>query len=372
MQTTSAFQSQFPLSKKKFWKKMVSQLPGIFFFSLILSVVFAMFFMLPSVVRARINVSGFVGIYIFGFLVMLALLLIVYGLYIKAYINRYYYDSTDFITIKKGVFTPTEIHVQYQKIQDVYVDQDIWDRIFGIYDVHIASATITSGIEAHIDGVDRLVAEGLKNFILGKIQGSTSAPAVPVAPTGAPSVQEVVSFSEEISTRNYPIDNRWYTQAILTGIITSFFYAALVVYWIFGRSFEQYSGLSNFSIFLILTGIFFIVQIIRLVIWKSKFYFAFLPQFITQKTGIIATQEKHLPYKSIQDVIIKQSLFEKILGLSTIIVQNAAGGMVTGNKRGIGISGAHVVIPGQPIEKGQKLVEQLNKVLNRKSDSMGL
>ena len=59
---------------------------------------------------------------------------------------------------------PAQIHVQYGKIQDVYVDQDLLDRILGIYDVHISSATYSSGIEAHIDGVDKVGAEGLKNL----------------------------------------------------------------------------------------------------------------------------------------------------------------------------------------------------------------
>src|SRR6185503_6801296 len=66
-----------------------------------------------------------------------------------AYIQRYYYSAdADFLTIKKGVIMPAEIHVQYRKIQDVYVDQDLTDRIFGIYDVHVASATATSAMEA--------------------------------------------------------------------------------------------------------------------------------------------------------------------------------------------------------------------------------
>ncbi|MEI7478082.1 MAG: hypothetical protein WCJ81_06425 [bacterium] len=61
---------------------------------------------------------------------VLLLYFVAYAVYIKTYIKRYYYAGEDyFITIKKGVFTTAEIHVQWGKIQDVYVDQDIVDRI---------------------------------------------------------------------------------------------------------------------------------------------------------------------------------------------------------------------------------------------------
>lgn len=48
----------------------------------------------------------------------------------------------------------------------MYVDQDIWDRIFGIYDVHLSSATISSGMEAHIDGLEKPAADGIRAVLL--------------------------------------------------------------------------------------------------------------------------------------------------------------------------------------------------------------
>ena len=90
--------------------------------------------------------------------------------YQRWYFQVYFYDLTDdFIIIKKRVFTPIEITIPYERVQDVYVDQDLIDRIMGLYDVHLSSATISSGIEAHIDGVEKEASDGLRKIILEKV-----------------------------------------------------------------------------------------------------------------------------------------------------------------------------------------------------------
>src|SRR4029077_2137664 len=67
--------------------------------------------------------------------------------YQRAYIKQYYYNVTDkLLIIRKGVFAQQEITVPFERIQDVYVDQDLFDVLFGLYDVHISTATATSGV----------------------------------------------------------------------------------------------------------------------------------------------------------------------------------------------------------------------------------
>jgi putative membrane protein len=91
--------------------------------------------------------------------------------YQTEYYNRYFYDlEPDILAIKKGVITPRETMLPYEKIQDVYMDQDLFDRIFDLYDVHVSTATHLSGEEAHIDGVNRQNAEKLRALILDKIK----------------------------------------------------------------------------------------------------------------------------------------------------------------------------------------------------------
>jgi hypothetical protein len=49
------------------------------------------------------------------------------------------------------------------------VDQDLFDVFFGLYDVHISTATATSGTRAHIDGIEKASAEEIRKLILSKI-----------------------------------------------------------------------------------------------------------------------------------------------------------------------------------------------------------
>src|SRR3989338_8443619 len=87
--------------------------------------------------------------------------------YENQYYKTYFYDiQQEFLNIKKGVITPREAIFPYEKLKDVYVDQDILDRIFNLWDVHVSTATAYSGMEAHIDGVSEENGKMLKDLIL--------------------------------------------------------------------------------------------------------------------------------------------------------------------------------------------------------------
>lgn len=157
----SKTRERFPLSKKKILKKTVA---STLRWSMVLFFVYALFI----IYFAQRGWAGIVATGIFSFLVLYFFL---DYLYQRWYFAVYFYDLTDdYIVIRKNPITPVEITVTYERIQDIYVDQDILDRIFGLYDVHLASATISSAIEAHIDGVEKQAAEGLRAELLKKIQ----------------------------------------------------------------------------------------------------------------------------------------------------------------------------------------------------------
>lgn len=170
---TSPTREKYPLSTKKVFKKTVGHsLVWIIFlsFGLVpLSLFIANFFKSP-VVAILIYLSA---------LFVVVLLVYIYEVW---YFKVYYYDLTgDYVVIKKGPITPKEITIPYERIQDVYVDQDILDRIFGIYDVHLSSATISSGMQAHIDGVEKPAADGLRAELLNMVSTKISRnKAVPI------------------------------------------------------------------------------------------------------------------------------------------------------------------------------------------------
>ncbi|MGD0976752.1 MAG: PH domain-containing protein [Minisyncoccia bacterium] len=306
-----------------------------------------------------------IPIYLVGVLIFVFL---PYSIYLGAYIKRYYYDVGDnFISIQKGVFGPTEIHVQYPKIQDVYVDQDIFDRIFRIYDVHIASATATSGIEAHIDGVNAETAEVLKNMILGRIQGFSEQSGNSQPTQSQASEPRVFTFDNKISSETYPISSGWLVSKIPGIILVSAVYTYIL--FIFLNAFKFNSLALVIFVFLVCFAFNFFWKLI----WKSKYYFEFMPEYILQRTGIISRQEKHLPYRSIQNVTINQSWLDRLLNISNINIENAAQ-ITVGSGRNRRVMNEGVVVPGLSNDLAQSLLRVANDVSLSKSNpsQMGL
>jgi membrane protein YdbS with pleckstrin-like domain len=178
----SKTREQFPLSYKKIIKKTMESTITI---TILLLVIWGFLaFMLGSIGQEVIDWLGTAMFGIFGFLFFVILLTYFYQSW---YFAVYFYDLTpDFIQIKKGPITPREITIPYERIQDVYVDQDLLDRIFGLYDVHLSSATISSGMEAHIDGVEKQAAEGLRAILLETIKQRISKNRVVNTPSNNP------------------------------------------------------------------------------------------------------------------------------------------------------------------------------------------
>lgn len=107
---------------------------------------------------------------IYFFVGITSLVMILKYIYELYYLKYYFYDlAGKNLIIKKGVFSRNEITLPINRLQDVYVDQDILDRIFGLYDVHVSSATIISGNLSHIDGLNKENSEVIKNLILSGI-----------------------------------------------------------------------------------------------------------------------------------------------------------------------------------------------------------
>ncbi len=176
--TTSKTREQFPLSTKKVLKKTVA---GTLIWAILLLIIYGIsaFFLISS----SQSMGGYLGIVTFGVFGFFFLIVVLIYLYQLWYYNVYFYDLTpDYVVIKKGPITPREITIPYERVQDVYVDQDLLDRILGLYDVHLSSATISSGMEAHIDGVEKPAADGLRAMLLQTVSERISKKQVPVPP----------------------------------------------------------------------------------------------------------------------------------------------------------------------------------------------
>jgi uncharacterized membrane protein YdbT with pleckstrin-like domain len=160
--------SKIPLEKIKILKKSL----GAAFGWLIFLVFFAFFFGINVIFNSSYGgVGTAIGVI---FLIFILLAVIVFGLSVlwqSLYYKYYFYNLThDEVIIKKGVISRIEISLPYEKIQNVYVDQDFLDRMFGLYDVHLETAGGASGVVAHIDGVNAQNSKVLRDMLMSSLK----------------------------------------------------------------------------------------------------------------------------------------------------------------------------------------------------------
>lgn len=152
---------QYPLQPQKPVKKTIATLISV------LSAVAFSIFLFSSLIISVLGVHPTLG----GILLLTGVCAIsIYG-YEKAYFGRYFYSlEGSHLVIKKGVFTYGETTIPLSRIQDVYVDQDILDQLFGLYDLHVSTASGQSSINAHIDGLSYEGSQAIKNMLLKKLR----------------------------------------------------------------------------------------------------------------------------------------------------------------------------------------------------------
>jgi len=161
-----SLRTEFRIKKRKIIKKTL----GSFFAIGLLSVFLAVLINMQGGINESINNHAgntvFTSLIILAFCIVLVWSLIYQWLYFRSY---HYASDDQNILIRKGVIGKTEITLPYSRITDMYVDQDILDRIFGLCDLHFSTATTSSSVEAHIDGLNSKDCESLKNIILERM-----------------------------------------------------------------------------------------------------------------------------------------------------------------------------------------------------------
>lgn len=113
----------------------------------------------------------FTSLIIIAFLLFFLWSLIYQWLYFKSY---YYASDNQDILIRKGILAKSEITLPYNRITDLYVDQDLLDRLFGLHDLHFSTATASSSMKAHIDGLTKNDCDALKYIILSRMNENNS------------------------------------------------------------------------------------------------------------------------------------------------------------------------------------------------------
>ena len=71
----------------------------------------------------------------------------------------------------------------------------------------------------------------------------------------------------------------------------------------------------------------------RVKLFKKYFHFTLEDRFLHIKEGVLNKSEKHMPYEAIQNIVIKQDIYDKIFRLGYLLIYNATSEIATGNRR---------------------------------------
>lgn len=168
-----------------------------------------------------------------------------------------------------------------------------------------------------------------------------------------------------ITEKNYPVQGLWVFKSILGPLLSLIIIVPLFWFSRFGESKDSKISL-YVSLYVSLIIIFAIFPLVIITILRrATFHYSIEGDFLTLRQGILSKQQRHIPYGVIQNLFVKQDLFDRIFGLASLTIENASQGasslaapqeqkvfgLRVGNQRQqqmemVGFSGNKVSIPG--------------------------
>lgn len=258
------------------------------------------------------------------------------------YYKLYYYNfENSSAEIKKGVVAVSTGIVRYNRIQNLYVDQDFLDRVLGLYDVHYETAGETSSFYSHVDGLDKKNSDKLLDFLKERIGNpDTGKEEKSNIAENSDDVQKddgTVLFSREniILSKKYLFTSAIFNAEIL--IFLAILFSSFII-----RATKELMPI-NWSYVLLSLPPIFIVMMIYSWFWFKLFYFEFKAKSIQVKKGVISRSSQFIYYNRIQNINVDQSFLNRLLGICYLNVETAGEGSAT------------FQIPGLKVDDASKL-----------------
>ena len=158
------------------------------------------------------------------------------------------------------------------------------------------------------------------------------------------------TFSSKLITeKDYPVEMRWVIKSIIGMIV-----AMIILFFV---------SLDYFFIYVILTPFYLTLTILR----RRSFHYSMDESFLVVKQGVISKQQRNIPYGVIQNILVKQDVMDRLLGLAALNIENASSGGGTANVRVkdkhemVGFKGNLISIPGLAKNNAETLKEIILK-----------
>ena len=173
-----------------------------------------------------------------------------------------------------------------------------------------------------------------------------------------------------ISEKDYPVQFRWVFKSSFGAIL------ALVVlgsFWFVGLSSPKTNS------YIVFIAIFLPFNFIFTVLQRNNFRYEVEEKFLNLYQGVLSKKQRHIPYGVIQNIFVKQDLFDRVFGLASVTIENASqgGGSVQAGEtkvfgmkvrarerhydETVGFTGNKVRIPGLTQEDAEALKEAVLK-----------
>ena len=343
-----------PLEPRKVIKKSIGRILGYLISGGIIIALMSLTRLGTDATQIDLNqFLGWAQLAIFGLIVLGSIINIIYQyLYYKFYYYNFGEDSGE---IRKGVVAQATGHVYYNRIQNIFVDQDIWDRIFGLYDVHYETAGDSSGFYSHVDGLNKENSQKLLQFLIEKAKNTpgqhqtvspTQIPNPPIAMTANlpttpnPPQPPAADFSKQ----NLPVSPKY---AVAMSV-------SLTVIILVVLSFMGLGPLMiAFMISLPALGIFTSLVVIFLTYlfcylyssaWVKNFDYAFDQEKGTIMTGVFGRKTAIIYYNRVQNINVTQGFIDRLWGLNSVSIETAgSSGVTTSNGKTIAVQPPTIV-----------------------------
>ena len=132
-------------------------------------------------------------------------------------------------------------------------------------------------------------------------------------------------MNEIITENDYPVRGLWVLKSAL-GLLTALI--ILVSFFLLGVEDENLRFLQYQVVgyYLIISIAFAFFHIIITILRRMTFHYSVEDKFLILRQGILSKQQRHIPYGVIQNLFVKQDLFDRIFGLASLTIENASQG----------------------------------------------
>jgi uncharacterized membrane protein YdbT with pleckstrin-like domain len=114
---------------------------------------------------------------------LIAFPVVIVPLYFRYHTLRYRFDS-DGISASWGILFRREVHLTYERIQDIHVSRNVFERWLGIGKVMIQTASGSSSAELSLEGMEHY--DKVRDWLYARMRGVKPAVADSPARTDEP------------------------------------------------------------------------------------------------------------------------------------------------------------------------------------------